>query len=205
MNMDRKSKVKKSILAIIILALLVALIGGTYARYVSTAKGTGDVSIAKWTVKVNEEDISRTTGTFDLTFTANNADTVPNKVAPGGKAEAYVDVDLTGTEVSVDFTCNLATASADALKEVFGENYANMVEVTVGTPELQGETSNMTLDTNNGVVKVGTSAMSGIVRVPITLTWENADANNSADTATGSLKTGVTIPVELSVQQHIAE
>lgn len=203
MNKDRKSTVKKSVFAVIILALLVALIGGTYARYVSTATGSGSVDIAKWAVKVNEEDISTTAGTFVLTFTAANADTVPNKVAPGGTAVAYVDVDLTGTEVSVDFTCALADSSAEKLTEVFGADYASKVTVSVGTPELQGTTSNMTLDADNKVITVGSAAMSGTVRVPITLTWTDAVANNTADTNTGALKTGVEIPVTLNVQQHI--
>lgn len=203
MNKDRKSTVKKSVFAVIILALLVALIGGTYARYVSTATGSGSVDIAKWAVKVNEEDISTTAGTFDLTFTATNADTVPNKVAPGGKAVAYVDVDLTGTEVSVDFTCALADTSATVLTDVFGADYADKVTVSVGTPTLEGTTSNMTLDADNKVITVGSAAMSGTVRVPITLTWTDAAANNTADTNTGALKTGVEIPVTLNVQQHI--
>lgn len=203
MNKDRKSTVKKSVFAVITLVLLIALIGGTYARYASTATGSGSVSIAKWAVKVNEEDISNTAGTFDLTFTANNNDTVPNKVAPGGTAIAYVDVDLTGTEVSVDFTCALAESSTTKLTEVFGEGYADKVTLSVGTPELQGTTSNMTLDAANKVVTVGSDAMSGTVRVPITLTWTDAVANNAADTNTGALKTGVEIPVTLTVQQHI--
>lgn len=203
MNKDRKSTVKKNIFAFIILALLLALIGGTYARYVSTATGSGSVDIAKWAVKVNEEDISNATGTFDLTFTADNADTVPNKVAPGGTATAYVDVDLTGTEVSVDFTCTLDEASATNLTTVFGENYADKITLSVGKPTLQGTTSNMTLDETNKVVTVGADAMSGVVRVPITLTWTDAPTNNVADTNTGALQTGVTIPVSLSVQQHI--
>lgn len=204
MNKDRKSTVKKSVLAVIILALLIALIGGTYARYVSTATGSGSVNIAKWAVKVNEEDISNSVGTFELTFIADNADTVSNKVAPGGTATAYVDVDLTGTEVSVDFTCALDESSATNLTTVFGENYADKVTVSVGTPTLQGTTSNMTLDGTNKVITVGTDAMSGTVRVPITLTWKDVAANNAADTNTGALQTGVTIPVALTVEQHIA-
>lgn len=202
MNKDRKSTVKKSIFALMILALLIALIGGTYARYVSTATGSGSVDIAKWAVKVNEADISNAAGTFDLNFTANNAGTVSNKVAPGGTATAYVDVDLTGTEVSVDFACELAE-NATALTDVFGANYADKVTVTVGTPELQGTTSNMTLDAANKVVTVGDAAMNGTVRVPITLTWTDATANNAADTTTGAAAAQLEIPVTLTVQQHI--
>lgn len=206
MEKSRKTTVKKSVLTLVVLALIVSLIGGTYARYVSTSQGNGNVDIAKWAVKVNNQDISNQSGTFDLTFTANNADTVEGKVAPGGTAVAYVDVDLTGTEVSVDFACSLAEESADNLKATFGENYSDKVTVSVGEPTLEGTTSNMTLDATTKVVTVSnTGAMSGKVRVPITLTWENDSVNNIEDTNTGTTKTNVTIPVTLTVQQHISE
>lgn len=201
MNKDRKSAVKKSVFALIILALLIAMIGGTYARYSSSTTASGSVSIAKWAVKVNDTNISNATTTFDLTFTASNTDTVPNKVAPNGQAIAYVDVDLTGTEVSVDFTCALAEAATTNLTSVFGADYADKVTLTVGTPELLGETSNMTL--NGTTVTVGTAAMDGKVRVPVTLTWTNDNANNVADTNTGVTETELVVPVTLTVQQHI--
>lgn len=204
MNKDRKSTVKKGAFAAIVLAVLVAVIGGTYSRYVSTANGSGDVNIAKWKVAVNDTDITTAVGTFDLSFTANNADTVPNKVAPGGEAVAYIDVDLSGTEVSVEVACALASDSAAKLTEVFGADYADKVTVAVGTPVLKENATNMTLDEATKVIKVGNAAMSGTVRVPITLKWTDDEANNAADTNTGALQNGVTIPVSLTIQQHIA-
>lgn len=62
----------------------------------------------------------------------------------------------------------------------------------------------MTLDEATKVIKVGNAAMSGTVRVPITLKWTDDEANNAADTNTGALQNGVTIPVSLTIQQHIA-
>lgn len=199
----RKSSAKKWTILALILFLLVAIISGTYTRYTSTATGSGNVSIAKWAVSVNNKDMSNATATFDLTFTANNTDTVPNKIAPEGTATAYVDIDLTGTEVSVDFTCALASAASTNLSTVFGANYANKVTLKVGTPALQGKNSNMTL--SGTTVTVGSSAMSGVVRVPITLTWDdlNTTVANTADTNTGVTQTTLTVPVELNVTQHI--
>lgn len=205
MNKNRKSSVKKSVFAAIFLFLLISFVGSTYARYTSSANGEGNIEIAKWAVKVNDTDISKATADFQLTFaTDENADIVDGKIAPSGTATAYVDVDLTGTEVSVNFDCDLQEAAADNLKSVFGENYANKVSLSVGTPALEGTPSNMTLDATNKVVKVGETAMSGKVRVPIVLTWTNAPENDTADTTTGVDQTDVTIPVALTVQQHIS-
>ena len=205
MKNEGKRIVKKNVWVALSLILLTAFIGGTYARYVSSATGSGSVEIAKWAVKVNNTDISSSSasGTFNLSFSTNtNADIVAGKLAPGGTATAYVDVDLTGTEVSVDFSCGLSTGVD--LTSVFGEGYADRVQLSVGTPALEGATSNMTLDTAHGVVKVGTAAMRGKVRVPITLAWANKDGSNAADTSIGATKTAVTIPVTLSVKQHIS-
>lgn len=184
---------------------MVSVIGSTYARYTSSSNGEGTVSIAKWAVRVNTKDVSSTTATFDLEFTANNSNTIPNRVAPGGTATAYVDVDLTDTEVSVGFNCALSS-NATALQTVFGNNYIDKVTVEVGEPTLVGDESereSMTLDADKKVVTVGDTPMKGTVRVPIALTWKDADGNNTEDTSTGALQTGVTIPVTLTVQQYI--
>jgi len=205
---ERKTTAKKWTLILLLIFTLVALIGGTYARYSSTVTGSGNVSIAKWAVKVNNNvDISNNINasnatTFDLTFTANNANTVKDKIAPGGTAVAYVDVNLTGTEVSVDFTCALADSSATNLTSVFGENYADKVTLAVGTPELLDGATNMTLS-GTTVTVASTGAMSGKVRVPINLRWLDVNTNNATDTNTGATKNELTVPVTLTVQQHI--
>lgn len=159
--------------------------------------GNSDQSekIAKWAVKVNGKDISSASDTFLLAFTANNADTVPGKLAPGGTATAYIEIDLTGTEVSVDFAC---TPDPAALKKIFG---GSRVDAAVGSPVLEGNTSGMALDESGRVVIAGSAAMSGKVRVPVTLTWTDA-ADDTADTTMGAAEAGVTVPVTVTVQQH---
>lgn len=115
----------------------------------------------------------------------------------GGTATAYVDIDLTGTEVSVDLACELASTATANLTSVFGEG---KVTVSVGTPVAQTGATNMTV--SGTTVTVGTAAMNGTVRVPITLTWDG-DVNDTTDTNTGATQTDVTIPVTLTVSQHI--
>ena len=203
----RKGEVKRLVVVVIAIVLLLAVIGGTYSKYTSGATGSGTVSIAKWQVKVNgDNDISTASADFNLTFTYNNADTVANKIAPGGTATAYVDVDLTGTEVSVEFAVDTnTTALTNALSATFGTNYAEMVTVTTGTPILLDSPtpSSMTLDETNDVVTVGSTAMTGVVRVPVILTWNGVTTYNEADTTTGATKTNFTLPVTLTVSQKI--
>ena len=202
----RKGEVKRLVVVVIAIVLLLAVIGGTYSKYTSSANGSGSVSIAKWAVSVNGQNMSTASANFDLTFAYNNANTADNRIAPGGTATAYVDVTLTGTEVSVEFDVDTeTTALTTALENTFGENYANMVTVTTGTPILleSPTPSSMTLDTTNDVVTVGSTAMTGVVRVPVILTWNDVATYNAADTTTGANKTSVTLPVTLTVSQKI--
>ena len=66
-----------------------------------------------------------------------------------------------------------------------------------------------TVGSSNYIPLVGNSAFTasnGKKKVTLTLTWANDDENNADDTATGMLADGsrtITIPVTLTVQQHI--
>ncbi len=205
MNKDRRSTVKKSVFAVIVLLLLIALIGGTYARYSSTTNVSGDIQVAKWAVKVNETDIS--TASTDVTLDFNLVDgtnVVPDRIAPGKSATAYIEIDLTGTEVSVDFSCVLAE-NADELKSVFGDDYADKVTVETGTPAIANGATNMTLSADGKYITVGNGAMSGKVTVPITLTWtdRNTTAGNADDSTIGNTADTLSIPVTVTVAQKV--
>lgn len=187
---NKKSAVAASMVSGLVLVASLAFVGGgTYARYVETANGNGSAQVAKWAVNVTNVNESET-GEFNLEFNAeNNADIVAGKIAPGVTATGYVDIDLTGTEVSVEIDCKLGDS----------QGVPAPVEVTVGAPVPADGASNMTVDGN--VVKVNGGAMKGTVRVPITLTWDSTD--DDADTAAGATASDMTVPVTLQVRQHI--
>lgn len=187
---NKKSAVAASMVSGLALVASLAFVGGgTYARYVATAEGNGSAQVAKWAVNVTNANQSET-GEFNLEFNAeNNADIVAGKIAPGVTATGYVDIDLSGTEVSVEIDCKLGDS----------QGVPAPVEVTVGAPVPADGASNMTVDGN--VVKVSGGAMNGTVRVPITLTWDSTD--DDADTAAGATASDMTVPVTLQVRQHI--
>lgn len=199
MNKAGKGTFKKGVIAFVGVALTAAFIGGTYAKYITSKNGNVEVDIAKWSVVIKDNEIPGSGDTpgdteeFKLSFNADNVDTVPGKIAPGGTATAYVEVDLTGTEVSVDFSCEAQV----------GNELSGLMTVNVGTPVLEEGAMNMTLDAANKVVTVGDAAMSGVVRVPITLSWTD-DGTDANDTQTGTSASTKTIPVTLTVQQHVS-
>ena len=107
------SATKWTLLALVMF-LLVAVIGGTYTRYTSTASGDATIDVAKWAVKINDEDI-----TAQNTFTVASFKEVPNnyvvdgKIAPNTLLYADFEIDPTGSEVAIDYQFELGTITSN--------------------------------------------------------------------------------------------
>lgn len=195
---ERKTRTKRAIFVVIALLLVAYLISSTYARYSTVGKANGKVDIAKWAVVMTADDgTTLNSTTQDITFTVqSNTEVVPGKIAPAVTAKAEIELDLTGTEVSVDFTPTIGAYTPSTLPSADKITLTSAVEGgTVGS--------------SNYIPLVGNSAFTasnGKKKVTLTLTWANDDKNNANDTATGMLADGsrtITIPVTLTVQQHI--
>ena len=195
---ERKTRTKRAIFVVIALLLVAYLISSTYARYSTVGKANGKVDIAKWAVVMTADDgTTLNSTTKDITFTVqSNTEVVPGKIAPAVTAKAEIELDLTGTEVSVDFTPTIGAYTPSTLPSADKITLTSAVEGgTVGS--------------SNYIPLVGNSAFTasnGKKKVTLTLTWANDDENNADDTATGMLADGsrtITIPVTLTVQQHI--
>lgn len=195
----KRVRTKRAFFIIIALLLVAYLISSTYARYSTEGKANGKVDIAKWAVVMTADDgtvLSSTTK--DITFKVqSNTDVVPGKIAPDVTAKAEIELDLTGTEVSVDFTATVGSYTPTGLPS------ADKISLTSAVAG--GE-----VGTVNYIPLVGNSAFTssnGKKKVTLTLTWENDDENNADDTSTGQLADGsrtITIPVTLNVKQHIS-
>ena len=195
---ERKTRTKRAIFVVIALLLVAYLISSTYARYSTVGEANGKVDIAKWAVVMTADNGTKLNSTTqDITFTVqSNTEVVPGKIAPAVTAKAEIELDLTGTEVSVDFTPTIGAYTPSTLPSADKITLTSAVEGgTVGS--------------SNYIPLVGNSAFTasnGKKKVTLTLTWANDDENNADDTATGMLadeSRTITIPVTLTVQQHI--
>lgn len=198
---ERRVRTKRAILLVVMLLLVVYLISSTYARYSTVGEAEGKVDIAKWAVvlkgKNGTNDVTLDSTTRDITFTVqSNTDVVPGKIAPAVTAVSEVELDLTGTEVAVDFTPTIGAYTPDNLPSADKITLTSAVEGgTVGSTNYIPLVNNSAFTPSNGKKKV-----------TLTLTWANDDTNNADDTATGMLADGsrtITIPVTLTVQQHV--
>ena len=196
---ERKTRTKRAIFVVIALLLVAYLISSTYARYSTVGEANGKVDIAKWAVVMTADNgTTLNSTTQDITFTVqSNTEVVPGKIAPAVTAKAEIELDLTGTEVSVDFTPTIgAYTPSTTLPSADKITLTSAVEgLTVGSSNYIPLVDNSAFTASNGKKKV-----------TLTLTWANDDENNADDTATGMLADGsrtITIPVTLTVQQHI--
>ena len=195
---ERKTRTKRAIFVVIALLLVAYLISSTYARYSTVGNANGKVDIAKWAVVMKADDgTTLNSTTQDITFTVqSNTEVVPGKIAPAVTAKAEIELDLTGTEVSVDFTPTIGAYTPSTLPSADKITLTSAVEgLTVGSSNYIPLVDNSAFTASNGKKKV-----------TLTLTWANDDENNADDTATGMLADGsrtITIPVTLTVQQHI--
>lgn len=99
--MKKKSK-KMIMLASALLVLMIVGIGGyTYAKYRTSVNGTGQVDIAKWSFKVN--DNSQQMETIQLTDTIDETKLIEGKVAPGTSGKIVLDVNGSGSEVGISY------------------------------------------------------------------------------------------------------
>ena len=195
---ERKTRTKRAIFVVIALLLVAYLISSTYARYSTVGEANGKVDIAKWAVVMTADNgTTLNSTTQDITFTVqSNTEVVPGKIAPAVTAKAEIELDLTGTEVSVDFTPTIGAYTPSTLPSADKITLTSAVEGgTVGSSNYIPLVDNSAFTASNGKKKV-----------TLTLTWANDDGNNANDTATGMLANGsrtITIPVTLTVQQHI--
>lgn len=190
------------IVSIVLLIIVgVNYIGETYSQFKTDGSSRGDAQIAKWMVALKDGE-TELENKFDVTFvsTSNNEGKVAlNRLAPGTSGQATLVLDLTNTEVSVDYNITVDT---------------RVLEKQIGS-------SNITLtmlDGNNQAIEFGKyvyvplvnkekfTDSNGIFKFNFYLTWNNdSDSNDLSDTNIALNFENLTLPVSVKIKQHIED
>lgn len=148
----------------------------TYSRYVSTATGTADISIAKWNITVNDLTVKNNT---DLSskitpIFPGNDHIKADIIAP--TAEGYFDLNLNyaNADVSFDYEITVTAAEESLVSDL----------VTTGYSINNGQT----ISTNGDLSIIGTVLNTETTRtqsIRIFIKWDDeaGTMDNSADTA----------------------
>ena len=117
---QRRSSMMVRLVAVLAVVMMFTMcfVGGTFAKYTSSATGTDSATVAKWSFKVGETDIATTdTFTFDLFKTIKDSDGIKNEtemnpvdgsiIAPG--TQGSFDLVLTNAsqvtaQYAIDYT-----------------------------------------------------------------------------------------------------
>lgn len=200
-----KNTAKTMIIVLMLVAVGLYFISGTYARYTGTASGTGTINVAKWAVKVNDKDATASDATFDLTFTeVENNNVVDGYIAPASKLYADFVIDPAGSQVAVDYSFVLGNITASTGDVPTTIKVSKVVPVTS-----TGEGSALTASegtykgTINLAIQTAALTTDNAVKIRVYIEWENSESSNSTDTTVGTTAPILTMTVNATVQQHI--
>lgn len=101
------------LLALLALFYCVSLIQSTYAKYLSTADADTNITIARWNILVNNQDISQNSNFSEVlepTFTGNE-NIKDGVIAP--TATGYFDITLDGSTTDVSFSYDISLSEAE--------------------------------------------------------------------------------------------
>jgi hypothetical protein len=169
---------RKLAIFIALMALLycVSLIQSTYAKYVTSATGTANMTFARWNILVNNQDVTNnsnfsTTISPSFTGTSNIRSGV---IAPTSQGSFDITLDMTEVDVSLDYTVSAVISSSNTVTDLKIQSY------TIGnvtTPYTGSFTNRLLLNNTNRTVTI-----------TFNVEWvedaqDGAVMNNAADTA----------------------
>ncbi len=200
--MKNLKNVKKffMVLTIIMLVITIYLVSKTYAVFYSEAQGNFTSNIAKWDIKVNNQEVTgRTEKDFsiDACNIINDANVKDGKIAPGSEGNFNIQIDSTDTQVSIRYDITID-------KEKLEEYRISVDSVT--------EKNNLT-----NIIKTSESTYTGIIpitqinnkvvdNINILFKWKNDETKNDNDTLIGTIANSKTnIPINITFSQYLGE
>lgn len=175
-------KSNKGLLVIAILLLVMTISISSLAAYKSSAKGTSGAKVAKWSVKVNDNDIvttdSFTFGEEDITWDENE-NIKEGKIAPGASGKIEFEIDATESEVPVDYVIEVD-------------------EEAIGNDNISVEVSE-----KEGTIDYSKTSSEMKKTVTIEIIWDalNVDATNNKDLEIAGET--IEIPVKVTATQKV--
>ena len=173
MKINRRVKI---FIALLSLLYLITLVQDTYAKYTSSANANTNITISRWNILVNDQDIknnSNFTNTIKPTF-EENENIASGVIAPTSKGYFDIIIDGTKTDVSFQYNINLALSSLNTVSDLRLTNYKVNDDDTLHQIENNVISNQVLYNSDNKIIKYR-----------IFVEWIDGDAetmNNEADT-----------------------
>lgn len=165
----------------------------TYALFESNKNYEVTKDIAKWIIKVNGNDVTKTDSFVVEQINYDDSEyVIKGKIAPSLKGYFDIVIDAKEAEVSslynivFDFTNLSSSLKISSIEELNGNNLL---------------LSN--IDTYSGVILLSDDNKIHTIRV--TLFWENNEDNNEQDSLIGTENKVINIPISVNILQYLGE
>lgn len=199
---DKKRILTRVLIVIAALTLLsCCFLGSTFARYVTSASGSGTVGVAKWDIdiSVNGSEASTTTFTFGQlspsitgsTNTITATGTTALKIENKGVVSALVKVDTNGLTLQPQYKTGYTDSTGVGNHTYFAQVFSATV-----TP-LEDDDSNYTGSATTGYVL---PAEEGCILLSVQVTWTTL--TDEVDTWYGEWLEKITVSLSLSAIQN---
>ncbi len=183
---------KKYLILVSVLFLLFSLwfISDTYALFETNASATSNLEIGKWSIILNETDISLAeTITLDNFTYSANTHTEDGYFAPGRNGEFEIDIDTSLSDVSVEYSLEIDDSEL--------EEHPNIEFQIVDLDTNQTISSN----TASGVILL--SDQNRVKRIKIVLVWSDITEFDEEDTSL--IGTDMQFNISANFRQYLGE
>lgn len=191
---------KKKLILLVVLSIILCLffVQESLAKYITTADETANISIARWKILVNDEDIrdENTVNTVINPVFLGNDNIAENIIAP--TSEGYFDliIDAREADVSFKYKISMSVNKNSSVKDLVATKYV----VNGGEP--------ITMDINNQTIEntVLYGNNNSTINIRVYIVWNDGDGSlmdNSADTLATTSGNSAMMNVSLNFTQVV--
>ncbi len=191
---------KKKLILLVVLSIILCLffVQESLAKYITAADETANISIARWKILVNDEDIrdENTVNTVINPVFLGNDNIAENIIAP--TSEGYFDliIDAREADVSFKYKISMSVNQNSSVKDLVATKYV----VNGGEP--------ITMDINNQTIEntVLYGNNNSTINIRVYIVWNDGDGSlmdNSADTLATTSGNSAMMNVSLNFTQVV--
>lgn len=191
---------KKKVILLIVLSIMLCLffVQESFAKYITEANETANMSIARWKILVNNEDIrdeNTVNAVINPVFPGND-NIAENIIAP--TSEGYFDLIIDAREADVSFK----------YKITLSVNEDSSVRDLVATKYVINDGEEIALDSSNQVIEntVLHRDNTGTINIRVYIVWNDGDGasmDNSEDTSATISSNSAMMNVSLNFTQVV--
>lgn len=112
---------------LLLLFVLVIACSGTISRYTSGAAVSGLVNIAKWSIIINDEEITNTSNQLDMDINLLNAKDDTTNISLGDECYFDITINPTTTEVAISYSIDINLENSNLPNGSIIEKYQKYV------------------------------------------------------------------------------